>query len=152
MLLRWDPFRELDRLAEAPARRPAVPIDAVRRGDRLHIDLDLPGVDPSSVELTVEKNVLTIRAERHWQPGDDDEVLMAERPRGVFTRQLFLGDNLDTDAIEAHAENGVLHVVIPMAEAAKPRRIEVNRGDGGSTPIEASSTQETTGSARSSAA
>ena len=152
MLLRWDPFRELDRLADAPARRPAVPIDAVRRGDRLHIDLDLPGIDPDSVELTVEKNVLTIRAERHWQAGEDDEVLMAERPRGTFARQLFLGDNLDANAIEAHAEHGVLHVVIPMAEAAKPRRIEVSRVEGGSTPIEASSTVDTGRRARSSAA
>lgn len=144
MLLRWDPFRELDRLAEAPARRPALPIDAVRRGDRLHIELDLPGVDPASVELTVEKNVLTIRAERHWQPGEEDEVLMAERPRGTFTRQLFLGDNLDTEAIEAHAEHGVLHVVIPMAEAAKPRRIEVAGGADGAQAINASSTQKAT--------
>lgn len=151
MLLRWDPFRELDRLSEAqaqgPARRPALPIDAVRRGDRLHIALDLPGVDPATVELTVEKNVLTIRAERHWQPGEDDEVLMAERPRGAFARQLFLGDNLDTEAIEATAEHGVLHVVIPMAEAAKPRRIEVADGGSGGHAIETASTEQAASSA-----
>ena len=129
MLMRTDPFRELDRFAQqvlGTAARPAVmPIDAWRDGDQFVVELDLPGVKTDSLDLDVERNVLTVRAER---PGLDQnrEMLAAERPRGVFSRQLFLGDNLDTDKIDANYQDGVLRLTIPIADKAKPRRIEIN--------------------------
>ena len=92
------------------------------------MNFDLPGVDPSSIELTVEKNVLTVKAERHWT-GEGAETLVCERPQGTFTRQLFLGDSLDAQHIEATYENGVLWLRIPVLESAKPRQIPVNAND-----------------------
>src|SRR5437660_4347206 len=132
MVMRFDPFRELDRLTQdawgGQARRStstAMPIDAYRQGDRFLVHFDLPGVDPSTVELTVEKNVLTVRAERsaHWGP--EAELVVAERPQGTFTRQLFLGETLDTDRVEASSDAAVLTVTIPVAQAAKPRRAQI---------------------------
>jgi HSP20 family protein len=139
MLMRFDPFREFDRLTDQAwsAVRSgvrSVPLDAYRHGDKFFIHLDLPGVDPDSIELTVEKNVLTIKAERSWTPAEGDEVLVSERPRGVFSRQLFLGETLDTDRIEAGYDHGVLTVTIPVAEQAKPRRVEVSTGAGHQLP------------------
>jgi HSP20 family protein len=128
MLMRTDPFRDLDRLTQqvlGTAARPAVmPIDAWRDSDQFIVELDLPGVKTDSLDLDVERNVLTVRAER---PGLDQnrEMLAAERPRGVFSRQLFLGDNLDTDKIDANYHDGVLRLTIPIAEKAKPRRIQI---------------------------
>jgi HSP20 family protein len=128
MLMRTDPFRDLDRFTQqvlGTAARPAVmPIDAWRDGDQFVVELDLPGVKTDSLDLDVERNVLTVRAER---PGLDQnrEMLAAERPRGVFSRQLFLGDNLDTDKIDANYHDGVLRLTIPIAEKAKPRRIQI---------------------------
>lgn len=131
MLMRFDPFRDLDRLTQqlwntgtgtAPK---AMPMDAYRRGDRFVVHFDLPGVDPDQIELTVEKNVLTVGAERRWERQEDDEPVAAERPQGHFTRQLFLGETLDADHIEASYDNGVLTPTIPVAEAAKPRRVEI---------------------------
>ena len=136
MLMRFDPFREFDALAQTLAQqsravRPAtMPMDAYRSGDRFIVRFDLPGVDPASIDVTAEKNVLTVRAERAWQPGDGDEVLVSERPQGTFTRQLFLGDGLDAEHIEARYDNGVLTLVIPVAEQAKPRRLVVSSGAG----------------------
>ncbi len=128
MLMRFDPFREFDRVfdqAWSQARQASIPMDAYRHGESVVISLDLPGVDPSSIDLTVERNALTVAAERQWQPVEGDEVIAAERRQGTFTRQLFLGDGLDTDRIHATYENGVLVVTIPVAATAKPRRIEV---------------------------
>ena len=130
MLMRFDPFRELDRLTEqmtgASARTGrSFPMDAYRRGDQFVVHFDLPGVDPDSVDLTVERNVLTIKAERRFEPREADEVIVAERPQGIYTRQLFLGDTLDAENIAAHYEAGVLTLTIPVAEAAKPRRVEI---------------------------
>ena len=128
MLMRTDPFRDLDRFTQqvlGTAARPAVmPIDAWRDGDQFIVELDLPGVKTDSLDLDVERNVLTVRAER---PGLDQsrEMLAAERPRGVFSRQLFLGDNLDTDKIDASYHDGVLRLTIRIAEKAKPRRIQI---------------------------
>jgi HSP20 family protein len=128
MLMHTDPFRDLDRFTQqvlGTAARPAVmPIDAWRDGDQFVVELDLPGVKTDSLDLDVERNVLTVRAER---PGLDQnrEMLAAERPRGVFSRQLFLGDNLDTDKIDANYHDGVLRLTIPIAEKAKPRRIQI---------------------------
>src|SRR3546814_1826015 len=112
MLMRFDPFRELDRLVPPSQgfRAPAMPLDAYRDGDRFVIHVDLPGVDPDSVDLTVEKNVLTVSAERRWERGDNQQVLVSERPQGSFSRQLFLGEGLDTDRIEAGYDHGVLTV------------------------------------------
>jgi HSP20 family protein len=129
MLMRTDPFRDIDRVFEQLAgttSRPAVMhIDAERDGDWFNVYFDLPGVDPDSIELTVERNVLSVRAERRRTPKDDVETVIAERPMGVFTRQLFLGDTLDTDKLEAGYEAGVLALRIPISEKAKPRRITI---------------------------
>ncbi len=141
MLLRTtDPFRDFDRLANqvlGTTNRPAVmPMDAWRQGDVFQIDFDLPGVSPESIDLDVERNVLTVRAERVGRNGDW-EMLASERPRGVFSRQLVLGDNLDLDQIEAHYDAGVLSLRIPVAERAKPRKIEVGSGSAERAAIEA---------------
>lgn len=129
MLIRnADPFRELDRLTQqlmGTTNRPvAMPMDAWREGDRFVLEFDLPGVSPESVDLDVERNVLTIRAERVAGNGDW-QMLANERPRGAFSRQLVLGDNLDLEHIDASYRDGVLRLVVPVAEKAKPRRIEV---------------------------
>ncbi|MGO4384913.1 Hsp20/alpha crystallin family protein [Specibacter sp. RAF43] len=128
MLMRTDPFRELDRLAQqvlgTPARPAAMAMDAWRDGDVFHVEFDLPGISPDSIDLDVERNVVTVRAERGELDGDV-EMLAAERPRGVFSRQLVLGDNVDTGHIEASYESGVLKLRIPVAEKAKPRKITI---------------------------
>ncbi len=144
MLMRFDPFRELDRLGNqmsgANRQWPSVlPMDAYRRGESFVVHFDLPGADPQSLELTVERNVLTVKAERSWARHEEDEVLISERPQGVFTRQLFLGESLDSDAIEANYENGVLTLNIPVAEQAKPRRVSISSSGGGPTAVEANS-------------
>lgn len=138
MLVRTDPFRELERLSQqvfggpgTAARPAAMPMDAWRDGEVFVIEFDLPGIDPSSVDLDVERNVLTVHVERPLL-GSDQEVLVAERPRGVFSRQVILGDNLDTESIQASYDAGVLTLRIPVAERAKPRKIEINSS--GSTP------------------
>jgi HSP20 family protein len=130
MLMRFDPFRDLDRLAEemtsAQGRAPRTfPMDAYRRGDEVVLLFDLPAVDPQSIDLTVDQHVLTVRAQRGDQPQEGVEVLAAERPRGEFIRRVFLGDTLDTDRIQAEYHNGVLQLTIPISERAKPRKIEV---------------------------
>ncbi|SDS29329.1 HSP20 family protein [Nocardioides scoriae] len=132
MLLRTtDPFRDLDRLAQqvlGTATRPAVmPMDAWRQGDQFVIEFDLPGVAPDSIDLDVERNVLTVRAERVGRNGDW-ELLASERNRGMFSRQLVLGDNLDLDRIEASYADGVLRLLVPVAERARPRKIDVSHG------------------------
>jgi HSP20 family protein len=137
MLMRFDPFRELDQLtqqtAAATRRFPVMPMDAYREGDRFVLRFDLPGVDPSSIDLTVEKNVLTVAASREWKLGEAAEVVASERPQGSFSRQLFLGESLDADRIHAEYDQGVLTVTVPIAEQAKPRKVEIGRA-GGSRP------------------
>ncbi len=132
MLMRTDPFRDLDRFAQqalGTRMRPAVmPMDAYREEDRFVVHFDLPGVDSSSIDLTVEKSVLTVAAERQWQPKEYQEVIASERPQGNFSRQLFLGEGLDTEHIEASYDNGVLTVRLPVADKAKPRKVEVTTG------------------------
>ena len=128
MLMRTDPFRELDRWAGhvwGGTRGGAMPMDAYRQGDSVVVKFDLPGVDPGSVELTVERNVLTVKAERPASRDKDADVLVAERPHGEFTRRVVLGRSLDTDRVEAHFDHGVLSLSIPVAEKAKSRRIEI---------------------------
>jgi HSP20 family protein len=132
MLMRSDPFREFDRLAQqvlgaGTTSRPAImPMDAWREGEAFVIELDLPGVRPDTLDIDVERNVLTVRAERPARNGDW-EMLASERPTGLFSRQLVLGDNLDLDKLSANYEDGVLRLTVPVAEKAKPRKIEVNR-------------------------
>ena len=133
MLMRTDPFREFDRLTQqvlgTPARPAAMPIDAFRKGDDFVVQFDLPGVDASSIELTVEKNVLSVHAERKRADDEGVELLVGERPHGTFSRQLFLGETLDTDRIAADYADGVLTIRLPIAEKAKPRRVEINVED-----------------------
>ena len=131
MLMRTDPFRELDRLtqqvfgADGTRARPSVmPMDAWRDGDTFHVEFDLPGINPDSIDLDVERNVVTVKAERPAR-ASDAELIAAERPRGIFSRQLILGDNLDTERITAGYEAGVLTLQIPVAEQAKPRKISI---------------------------
>lgn len=128
MLMRTDPFRELDRLTQqvfGTAARPAgMPMDAWREGDTFVVELDLPGIEPGSIDIDVERNVLTVRADRPAREGIE-ELIAAERPRGVFSRQLILGDTLDTEGVQARYADGVLRVTIPVAEKAKPRKVEI---------------------------
>lgn len=131
MLMRTDPFRELDRLTQQMlgthgtlARPSVMPLDAWRDGDTFHVEFDLPGINPDSIDIDVERNVVTVKAERPDR-ASDAELIAAERPRGVFSRQLILGDNLDTERIEASYETGVLTLAIPVAEQAKPRKISI---------------------------
>ena len=129
MLVRTDPFRELDRLTQqllgTAARPAAMPMDAYRDGDTFYVHFDLPGVSTDTIDLTMEQNVLTVRAERKpAQPGGA-EMIAAERPAGVFTRQVFLGDTLDAENIAADYSAGVLTLSIPVHEQAKPRSIQI---------------------------
>jgi HSP20 family protein len=126
-VLRFDPFRELDRLADQAwgRSRTALPMDAYRRSDELVLEFDLPGVDPSSVDVTVEKNVLAITAERPTSRHEGDEVIVAQRPTGRFARKLQLGDGLDTEQVRASYVDGVLTVTFPVAAEIRPRRVTV---------------------------
>jgi HSP20 family protein len=138
MLMRTDPFRELDRLSQqflgggaGTWSRPAtMPLDAYRVGEEFVVNFDLPGVALESIDLQVERNVLTVRAERRpADTGDDVQTVVSERPLGVFSRQLFLGDTLDADRIDARYEAGVLTLRIPVAEKSKPRKIQIGVAD-----------------------
>jgi len=145
MLMRTDPFRELDRLTQQLlgnagtwSRPTAMPMDAYRAGEEFIVVFDLPGVSPDAIELDVERNVLTVKAERRPSvTGDGVEMQVAERPLGVFSRQLFLGETLDTEHINASYDAGVLTLRIPVAEQAKPRKIEIAAGDTGRKEIKA---------------
>jgi HSP20 family protein len=145
MLMRTDPFRDFDRLTQQFLSNPgtwsrpsAMPLDAYRSGNEYVIAFDLPGVAPDAIELNIERNVLTVRAERRPNPvGEDVEMQVAERPLGVFSRQLFLGDTLDTEKVSASYDAGVLTLRIPVAEQAKPRRIEISNADTGVRQIDA---------------
>jgi len=144
MLMRTtDPFRELDRLAhqvfgtDGTLARPSVmPMDAWRDGDTFHVEFDLPGINADSIELDVERNVVTVKADRPAR-ASDAELIAAERPRGVFSRQLILGDNLDTERISASYDAGVLTLQIPVAEQAKPRKISITNKGGDRQAINA---------------
>src|SRR6201987_391097 len=133
MLMRTDPFRELDRLTQqvlgTTARPAEMPMDAYRHGDSFYIPFDLPCIDASSIDLTVEQNVLTVRAERAPVKADGAEMIVAERPYGTFTRQVFLSDTLDADKVAADYASGVLTLTIPVHESAKPRNIQVTSSD-----------------------
>ena len=132
MLMHTDPFRELDRLTQQVfgsngtlARPSVMPMDAWREGDAFYVEFDLPGIDQESIDLDVERNVVTVKAERPPR-ASDVELVAAERPRGIFSRQLILGDNLDTEHISASYNAGVLTLQIPVAERAKARKISIS--------------------------
>jgi len=139
MLLRYDPFREIDRFADGlfgnPARTPWMPMDAVRKGDRVELEFDLPGVRPDSIDLTVERDVLTVKAERQWLPEEGAEVLARERTHGTFSRQVLLGEALDPERIDAQYDQGVLRVTIPVRKQAKPRKVEIHSGEAQSIEV-----------------
>ena len=147
MVMRFDPFREMDRVAQlvnqqvGTARNNAMPMDAYRGKDQFVVRFDLPGINPASIDLTVEKNVLTVRAERGWEPDEGQEIIVQERPQGVFTRQLFLGEALDAEHVEASYDDGVLTLTIPVAEQAKPRKVNVIAGQREGSVIESKSPQ-----------
>jgi HSP20 family protein len=132
-VLRFDPFRDLDRMTEQLLGAPAgsnrvprfMPMDLYRSGDHYVLHADLPGIDPGSVDVSVDNGTLTVRAERSARSDQDVQWLTSERFTGTFQRQLSLGENIDTDAISATYDNGVLSVTIPVAERAKPRRISI---------------------------
>jgi len=145
MLMRTDPFQDFERFAQqffgSPgtwSRPSTMPLDAYRSGDEFVVAFDLPGVDPNAIEVNIERNVLTVRAERRPNTvGSDVEMQIAERPLGVFVRQLFLGDTLDTDKVSASYDAGVLTLRIPISEQAKPRRIEISNANTGMRQIDA---------------
>jgi HSP20 family protein len=139
MLMRFEPFRAFDRVPEEllnAGRARLIPVDAYRRGDEFKVHLDLPGVHPDSIDLTVEADVLTVRATRAWTPADDDQLQISERPQGEFSRQLLLGESLDREHIAAAYEDGVLTITIPVVEQAKPHKVEVTHG-GATQPVKA---------------
>ena len=143
-VMRFDPFRDFDRLTEqffggARGMR-TIPMEAYRRGDQFFIHLDLPGINPDDVDLTLERNVISIRAERRSPRQEGDQVLIDERPQGTFSRQLFLGDNLAAEKLSASYDMGVLTITIPVAEQAKPRRVQIAAQPGQPQPVGASTT------------
>jgi HSP20 family protein len=145
MLMRFDPFREVDRFADQVDQffrrsTSAVPMDAVRHGSQVFVSFDLPGVDPDSIDLSVERDVLTVSATRKFERGEGDEVLASERPQGTFSRRVLLGESLDTSRTEASYDHGVLTVTIPVAEQAQPRKIAVGGSHKQAEAIEAEAT------------
>jgi HSP20 family protein len=133
MLTRFDPFRDFERLTRSAAGSRGtgwISMDAYRQGDQVVVNLDLPGVEPESVDVTVEKDTLTIKAERRWDVAEGDRVLVSERPQGTFTRRLLLGETLDGERTGARFHNGVLTLTVPVAEQAKPRKVEITSGNG----------------------
>jgi HSP20 family protein len=142
MLMRFEPYRDLDRATEemlGGRRARPVPVDAYRRGDEFKVELDLPGADAGSIDLTVENDVLTVRATRTAFREETDQVQVAERGHGQFSRQLFLGESLDRDHITAIYHDGVLTITIPVAAQAKPRKIEVTHVGSVAQAVEAAS-------------
>jgi len=134
MLVRYDPFRDFDRLTDqffgssGTSRSHWMSMDAIRHEHQVELRFDLPGIEPDSLDVEVERNVLTVRAERSWAPAEGDEVLAQERPQGAVSRQVMLGEALDTESLEATYDAGVLTIRIPVAEQAKARKVEIQQG------------------------
>jgi HSP20 family protein len=142
MLIRYDPFRQVDRLADGLfgnlTRNPWMPMDAIRKDDHVEILFDLPGVRPDSIDVTVDRNWLTVKAERGWSPDEGDDVLARERTHGTFSRRVRLGETLDSANVEAHYDDGVLRVTVPVAETAKPHKVEIHTGEPQSIDVSSS--------------
>ena len=147
-LMRFDPFRELDRLADqalAGARTArTLPMEALRRGDQFIVSIDVPGTDPNGIDVTVERNVVEITAHRQPIRQEGDEVIVDERPQGEFRRQLFLGENLDSYNLSAACDRGVLTLAIPVSEASKPRKVQIGHSDEGRQPVRTASAPRAT--------
>jgi len=147
-LMRFDPIRELDRFAEqalAGARTArTLPMEALRRGDQFIVALDVPGMTAGDIDVTVERNVLEINARRRPVRQEGDELIVDERPQGEFRRQLFLGDNLDPNKLSAVCDRGVLTLTIPVSEASKPRKVEIDTANEGQQAIRAERAQRQT--------
>jgi HSP20 family protein len=144
-LMRFDPFRELDRLTDqalagAHTAR-TLPMEALRRGDQFIVSIDVPGTDPNDIDVTVERNVVEITAHRQAIRQEGDEVIVDERPQGEFRRQLLLGENLDSDSLSATCERGVLTLTIAVSDASKPRKVQIARSDGERQSVETGSAQ-----------
>ena len=139
-----DPFERLFSMAATGTRAPlAMPMDVYRAEDgSYHVEADLPGVDPDSVEATVEHSTLTIQAQRTPHYGESEQVIVAERPQGSFTRQLSLGEGVDSENLTASYADGVLHVTIPASPKAQARRIEITRAASGSRTISGSAAEQ----------
>ena len=142
-LMRFDPFRELDRLADqalvgARAAR-TLPMEALRRGDQFIVSIDVPGTDPKDIDVTIERNVVEITAQRQPIRQEGDEVIVDERPQGEFRRQLFLGENLDPDHLSAACDRGVLTLTIPVSEASKPRKVQIGSSNAGEQAVQTGS-------------
>ena len=146
VLMRFDPFRELDRLADqaiSGARTArTLPMEAVRRGDQLIVAIDVPGIDPSDIDVTLERNVVELTARRRPLRQEGDELIIDERPTGEFRRQLFLGDSLDPSKLTASCERGVLTMTIPVSEESKPRKVEISSANEGQQAIQTDSSQQ----------
>lgn len=129
VLFQNDPFRDLDTLFDRVGKPrtafSALPMDAYRRDSDVWVHLDIPGASPDSIDISLERNVLTVSAERGWARQEGDQIYLNERRSGTFTRQVHLGDGLDGAAIEADYSDGVLTLRIPVSEKAQPRKIEV---------------------------
>lgn len=147
MFMRYDPFREFERLTSPLFDREgsprSMPMDAYRQEDHLVVHLDLPGVESESIDLVVEGNVLSVTARRSVDRSEYDEVIVNERPQGVFSRQVFLGEGLDADSLEAEYHDGVLTLRVPVLESARPRRVPIRMAEGGQQAIEAEDRAET---------
>ncbi len=151
MLLRFDPFRDIDRLANeilgAPRVPQPMPMDCYRHGDMFFLHFDLPGIDTDTLDVTEENNTLTVRAQRRAAVPEDAVYLVAERPVGAYARQLVVGDGLDLEGIVAGYHDGVLTLTIPVAEQAKPRRIDVGRSQDSDTALSGGGHKTITGQA-----
>jgi HSP20 family protein len=147
-LMRFDPFRELDRLAEqalaGPRTARTLPMEAFRRGDQFIVALDVPGMTGNDIDVTVERNVIEITAHRRPLRQEGDELIVDERPQGEFRRQLFLGDNLDPNKLSAAGRDGVLTLTIPVSEESKPRKVQVDTPNEGRQAIAPESAQQQT--------
>jgi HSP20 family protein len=148
-LMRFDPFREIDRLADqalaAGARNArTLPMEAFRRGDQFVVAFDVPGIQGSDIDVTVERNVIEITARRSPLRQEGDELIIDERPQGEFRRQLFLGDNLDPNKLSAACDLGVLTLTIPVSEESKPRKVEIGTANHGQQAIHAESAPQQT--------
>jgi HSP20 family protein len=147
-LMRFDPFRELDRLANQAVggawTAHTLPIEALRRGDQFIIAIDVPGITENDVDVTVERNVVEVSARRQPLRQEGDQVIVDERPQGEFHRQLFLGENLDPSKMTAQVDHGVLTLTVPVSEASKPRKIPIGAANGGAQAIPTTSESQQT--------